>query len=96
MRFVNAQNSCMRRMQSNLAYLANVAERSTRPNQPNMPWPPLMGVPTTGPSQLPEMYLKLQNMVPAWKVQQAQQKAGNLSPGPGSSGGTPGGGHGIS
>jgi hypothetical protein len=77
-------------MQSNLAYLANVAERSTRPNQPNMPWPPLMGVPTTGPSQLPEMYVRLQNMFPAWKAQQAQQKGGNLSPRPGS-GGTPSG-----
>lgn len=82
----------MRRMQSNLAYLANVAERSSRPQQAQMPWPPLMGVPTTGPSQLPEMYIKLQNMFPAWKTQQAQQKiggGGNLSPGSGV--GTPAG-----
>lgn len=82
----------MRRIQSNLAYLANVAERSSRPQQAQMPWPPLMGVPTTGPSQLPEMYIKLQNMFPAWKTHQAQQKiggsGGNLSPGSGV--GTPG------
>ncbi|KAE9994757.1 hypothetical protein EG327_003021 [Venturia inaequalis] len=86
---------CMRRMQSNLAYLANVAERASRPTQAQMPWPPLMSVPTTGPSQLPEMYVKLQNMFPAWKTHQAQQKTvgggggGNLSPGSGV--GTPGG-----
>jgi hypothetical protein len=67
-------------MQSNLAYLANVAERG-RPNQPNMPWPPLMGVPTTGPHALPEMYTRLQNMFPAWKAQQAN-KAASMSPGP--------------
>lgn len=83
----------MRRMQANLAYLANIAERSSRPNQVPLPWPPLMGVPTTGPPQLPEMYLRLQKMFPAWKPHQPQQKgAGNLSPGlgSGSGGGTPG------
>lgn len=85
----------MRRMQSNLAYLANVAERVTRPNQAHIPWPHLIGLlPTSGPPQITEMYVRLQNMFPAWKMQQAQQKAGgggggNLSPGSGV--GTPGG-----
>jgi hypothetical protein len=58
----------MRRMQANLAYLANVAERGNRPNIQNMAWPPIMAAPSS-PATLVEMYTKLQGLFPDWKGQ---------------------------
>jgi len=64
----------MRRMQANLAYLANVAERPNRPGNPVIAWPPIMASPASPPS-LVEMYTKLQSMFPGWKTQQAKLSA---------------------
>jgi hypothetical protein len=58
----------MRRMQANLAYLANVAERGNRPDSRNLQWPPIMAAPAS-PAALAEMYTKLQGLFPDWKGQ---------------------------
>jgi hypothetical protein len=58
----------MRRMQANLAYLANVAERGNRPDNRNLQWPPIMAAPAS-PASLAEMYTKLQALFPDWKGQ---------------------------
>ncbi|KAF2195332.1 hypothetical protein K469DRAFT_698908 [Zopfia rhizophila CBS 207.26] len=66
---------CMRRLQCNLAYLAQNAEKNHKPNQPIQPGPAIMTIPQS-PPQLVELYIKLQGLYPGWK---GQQKA---SPGP--------------
>ncbi|KAF2659510.1 hypothetical protein K491DRAFT_712543 [Lophiostoma macrostomum CBS 122681] len=74
---------CMRRLQSNLAYLAQNAEKVQNPdkfksNQALLPGPAIMTVPSSLPSELVELYQKLQSLFPNWKGQ-APMKA---SPGP--------------
>lgn len=64
----------MRRMQANLAYLANVAERSNRPQTQVLPHPPIMIAPASPPS-LVEKYAAMQSLFPAWKAA-AQAKQG--------------------
>jgi len=68
----------MRRLQSNLSYLAQNAEKHNKPNQPIQPGPAIMAIPTS-PPELVELYTKLQELYPGWKGQTAQMKA---SPGP--------------
>ncbi|KAF2436086.1 hypothetical protein EJ08DRAFT_655780 [Tothia fuscella] len=70
---------CMRRMQANLAYLANVAERNNRPTSQQLPHPPIMIPPTLPTTTLTEQYTKLQSLFPAWKAQ-AQAKSTAQSP----------------
>jgi hypothetical protein len=67
----------MRRMQANLAYLANVAERPNRPSNQVMHWPPIMVAPASPPN-LVEMYTKLQTLFPRWKEQQSKLSASPL------------------
>ncbi|KAF2477874.1 uncharacterized protein BDR25DRAFT_250209 [Lindgomyces ingoldianus] len=69
---------CMRRLQSNLAFLAQNAEKNHKPNQPIQPGPAIMAVPSS-PPQLVELYIKLQGLYPRWKGQTQQMK---VSPGP--------------
>ncbi|KAF2147157.1 uncharacterized protein K452DRAFT_293623 [Aplosporella prunicola CBS 121167] len=57
---------CMRRLQSNLSYLASTAERATKPNQPTLPGPAIMAIPSSPPA-LNQMYTKLQALFPNWK-----------------------------
>lgn len=68
----------MRRLQCNLAYLAQNAEKNHKPNQPIQPGPAIMTTPSS-PPELVELYTKLQGLYPGWKGQTAQMKA---SPGP--------------
>ena len=77
----------LRRMQANLAYLANLAERHQKPNQQQHPWPQVMTAPP-GDETLAPMYAQLQTLFPQWKLQQqrmaaaqaaqAQQAAGGM------------------
>lgn len=64
----------MRRLQSNLAFLAQNAEKNHKPNQPIQPGPTIMTAPSS-PPQLVELYTKLQGLYPGWKGQAAQMKA---------------------
>ncbi|PSN64421.1 hypothetical protein BS50DRAFT_636603 [Corynespora cassiicola Philippines] len=68
----------MRRLQSNLAFLAQNAEKNHKPNQAIQPGPAIMTIPSS-PPELAELYSKLQGLYPGWKGQAAQMKA---SPGP--------------
>lgn len=68
----------MRRLQSNLAFLAQNAEKNHKPNQPIHPGPAIMAIPA-GPDDLVKLYVKLQGLYPGWKGQTGQMKA---SPGP--------------
>jgi hypothetical protein len=74
----NQPPSCMRRLQSNLSFLAQNAEKHHKPNQAIQPGPAIMTVPASPPA-LAELYTKLQELYPGWRGQQAQMKA---SPGP--------------
>ncbi|KAF1963599.1 hypothetical protein CC80DRAFT_9655 [Byssothecium circinans] len=67
---------CMRRLQANLAFLAQSAERYSKPNQSIMPGPAIMNPPNS-PDELVKAYLKLQTLFPGWKGAQAK-----ASPGP--------------
>ena len=66
----------MRRLQANLAFLAQSAERHTKPNQSIMPGPAIMNPPNS-PEELVKAYLKLQSLFPGWRGAQAK-----TSPGP--------------
>ena len=68
----------MRRLQSNLAFLAQNAEKTHKPNQPLQPGPAIMAAPSA-PDELVKLYLKLQILFPGWKGQTMPVKA---SPGP--------------
>lgn len=70
------QPSCMRRLQANLAFLAQNAERHTKPNQNILPGPAIMTLPSS-PEDLVKLYTKLQSLFPGWKGAQAK-----ASPGP--------------
>ncbi|KAF2640392.1 hypothetical protein P280DRAFT_518805 [Massarina eburnea CBS 473.64] len=67
---------CMRRLQANLAFLAQSAERHSKPSQSMMPGPAIMNAPAT-PDELVKLYLKLQMLFPGWRGAQAK-----ASPGP--------------
>ncbi|KAF1973402.1 hypothetical protein BU23DRAFT_554393 [Bimuria novae-zelandiae CBS 107.79] len=66
----------MRRLQANLAFLAQNAEKHTKPNQNIMPGPAIMVAPAS-PDELVKLYARLQSLFPGWKG--ASNKA---SPGP--------------
>lgn len=68
----------MRRLQANLAFLAQSAENKPKPGQPTQPGPAIMVAPAS-PPELVELYKTLQSLYPGWKGQQPQMKA---SPGP--------------
>jgi hypothetical protein len=68
----------MRRLQANLAYLAQNAESNKKPGQALQPGPAIMSVPAA-PVELVKLYQKLVELFPGWKGQTAQMKQ---SPGP--------------
>ncbi|KAA8627208.1 TolA Membrane protein [Pyrenophora tritici-repentis] len=68
----------MRRLQANLAYLAQNAEKVPKPGQQVQPGPAIMSLPAS-PQELVKLYTKLQDLFPGWKGQTAQMKQ---SPGP--------------
>jgi hypothetical protein len=68
----------MRRLQANLAFLAQNAEKNHKPNTPVQPGPAIMSVPSA-PTELAKLYQKLGELFPGWKGQNAQLKQ---SPGP--------------
>jgi hypothetical protein len=68
----------MRRLQANLAYLAQNAEKNPKPGQQLQPGPAIMSVPS-GPPELAKLYAKLVDLYPGWKGQTVQMKQ---SPGP--------------
>lgn len=64
----------MRRLQSNLAYLAGIAERATKP-QNVLQFPAIMEEPTAGETEdgkekLKELYGRLRELWPEWKSKQ--------------------------
>ena len=59
-------SSYMRRLQANLAFLAQNAEKHTKPNQNIMPGPAIMVAPAS-PDELVKLYAKLQSLFPGWK-----------------------------
>lgn len=67
-------SSMMRRLQSNLSYLAQRAERNKNQHQPQQPGPAIMHAPQSHP-ELIELYTKLQGLYPGWKGQAGQMKA---------------------
>ncbi|KAF2735407.1 hypothetical protein EJ04DRAFT_435054 [Polyplosphaeria fusca] len=68
----------LRRLQSNLAFLAQNAEKNHKPNQSIQPGPAIMTAPAA-PAELVELYTKLQGLYPGWKGQTGPPKS---SPGP--------------
>lgn len=68
-------HSCMRRLQANLAFLAQNAEKHTKPNQTILPGPAIMNAPAQ-PDDLVKLYQKLQSLFPGWKGAQAKQSPG--------------------
>ncbi|KAL5389194.1 hypothetical protein DPSP01_002508 [Paraphaeosphaeria sporulosa] len=56
----------MRRLQANLAFLAQNAEKHTKPNQNIMPGPAIMVAPSS-PDDLVKLYSRLQSLFPGWK-----------------------------
>jgi hypothetical protein len=74
---------CMRRLQSNLAYLAQNAEKVQNPekfksSQALLQGPAIMTVPSSLSSELVELYQRLQRLFPDWKGQAPMKP----SPGP--------------
>jgi len=69
--------SYVRRLQANLSYLAQNAEKVPKPGQPVQPGPAIMSAPTTH-EELGKLYVKLQGLFPGWKGGQA---AARQSPG---------------
>jgi hypothetical protein len=76
----------MRRLQANLAYLAQNAEKVPKPGQQMQPGPAIMSLPASHP-ELAKLYTKLQELFPGWKGQAVQMKQ---SPGPQRVGSNPG------
>lgn len=68
----------MRRLQVNLAYLAQSAEKTQKAGQPIPPGPAIMSAPSS-PVELVKLYTKLQDLCPGWKGAPTQMKQ---SPGP--------------
>jgi hypothetical protein len=69
----------VRRLQANLSYLAQNAEKNPKPGQPIQPGPAIMHAPAAH-DELAKLYLKLQGLFPGWKG--AQPGAAKQSPGP--------------
>lgn len=69
----------MRRLQANLAYLAQNAEKVPKPGQQMQPGPAIMSVPASHP-ELGKLYTKLQELFPGWKG----QAGGQMKQSPGS------------
>lgn len=68
----------MRRLQVNLAYLAQSAEKTHKPGQQLQPGPAIMSAPSA-PVDLVKLYTKLQDLFPGWKggtVAQVKQSPG--------------------
>ena len=63
----------MRRLQANLAYLAQNAEKNHKPGQQIQPGPAIMSPPAS-PVELTKLYTKLQELFPGWKGQTSQMK----------------------
>ncbi|KAL6710531.1 hypothetical protein ACN47E_008579 [Coniothyrium glycines] len=63
----------MRRLQANLAYLAQNAEKNHKPGQQIQPGPAIMSSPAA-PVELTRLYTRLQELFPGWKGQTAQMK----------------------
>lgn len=74
----NHHPSYVRRLQANLSYLAQNAEKNHKPGQPIQPGPAIMHAPTTH-DELAKLYLKLQGLFPGWK---GAQPGAKQSPGP--------------
>lgn len=68
----------MRRLQANLAYLAQSAEKNHKPGQQILPGPAIMAAPVA-PIELTKLYQKLAELYPGWKGQTGGMKQ---SPGP--------------
>jgi hypothetical protein len=73
------RSSYVRRLQANLSYLAQNAEKNPKPGQPIQPGPAIMHAPAAH-DELAKLYLKLQGLFPGWKG--AQPGAAKQSPGP--------------
>ncbi|KAJ4383542.1 hypothetical protein N0V86_001595 [Didymella sp. IMI 355093] len=56
----------IRRLQANLSYLAQNAEKVPKPGQPIQPGPAIMSAPATH-EELGKLYVKLQGLFPGWK-----------------------------
>ena len=69
--------SYIRRLQANLSYLAQNAEKVPKPGQPIQPGPAIMSAPATH-EELGKLYVKLQGLFPGWK---GGQPAARQSPG---------------
>lgn len=69
----NHTSSYMRRLQANLAYLAQNAEKNHKPGQQIQPGPAIMSPPAS-PPELVKLYRKLQELFPGWKGQSAPAK----------------------
>ncbi|KAF3035389.1 hypothetical protein E8E11_004559 [Didymella keratinophila] len=67
----------IRRLQANLSYLAQNAEKVPKPGQPIQPGPAIMSAPATH-EELGKLYVKLQGLFPGWK---GGQPAARQSPG---------------
>ncbi|RMZ72017.1 glutamine repeat -1 [Pyrenophora seminiperda CCB06] len=71
----------MRRLQANLAYLAQNAEKVPKPGQQVQPGPAIMALPSA-PAELVKLYTKLQDLFPGWKGGQTGGGQMKQSPGP--------------
>jgi hypothetical protein len=63
----------MRRLQANLSYLAQMAEKVPKPGQQLQPGPAIMSAPAA-PPELAKLYTRLQELFPGWKGQTPQMK----------------------
>jgi len=75
---INLLARYMRRLQANLAYLAQSAEKTHKPGQQLQPGPAIMSAPS-GPPDFAKLYTKLQDLFPGWKggtVTQVKQSPG--------------------
>ncbi|KAF2688055.1 hypothetical protein K458DRAFT_415126 [Lentithecium fluviatile CBS 122367] len=66
---------CMRRLQANLAFLAQNAEKHTKPNQAILPGPAIMNPPSS-PEKLVTLYKQLSTLFPGWTGAQAKSSPG--------------------
>ena len=74
-------NSCMQRLQANLAYLAALHERSTKPMQNMPPGPVIMDPPLSG-QPWADLYGRLQVLFPGWRGQKMKPVAAGTASSP--------------
>jgi hypothetical protein len=67
--------SCMRRLQANLAFLAQNAEKHNKPNANILPGPAIMNPPSS-PERLVALYTQLKTLFPGWTGAQAKSSPG--------------------